>query len=57
LWLRFYRQSAVRGRTTPGFNPIGSVSDWYRNWKLQRNKKKFQVYLRKHGSDRDPWVH
>jgi membrane associated rhomboid family serine protease len=26
----------------------------YRQWKLQRAKKKFQVYLRKHG--RGPWV-
>jgi membrane associated rhomboid family serine protease len=32
--------------------------DWqsaYRQWKLQRAKKKFQVYLRKH-NDRGPWV-
>ena len=29
---------------------------WYRNYKLQRAKKKFQVYMRKHGSDRGPWV-
>lgn len=28
----------------------------YQTWKLQRAKKKFQVYMRKHGSDRDPWV-
>ncbi|MGA2594650.1 MAG: rhomboid family intramembrane serine protease [Bryobacteraceae bacterium] len=29
---------------------------WYRNYKLQRNKKKFQVYMRKRGSGRGPWV-
>jgi len=29
---------------------------WYRNYKLQRAKKKFQVYMRKRGSDRGPWV-
>lgn len=29
----------------------------YKEWKLQRAKKKFQVYMRKHGSDREPWVH
>jgi rhomboid family protein len=29
---------------------------WHRDWKLQRAKKKFQVYMRKHGSDRDRWV-
>ena len=27
---------------------------WYQNWKLQRAKKKFQVYMRKHGNG--PWV-
>ena len=32
------------------------VRRWYRNYKLQRAKKKFQVYMRKHGSDRGPWV-
>ncbi len=31
---------------------IGGV---YRQWKLQRAKKKFQVYMRKHGG-RGPWV-
>jgi membrane associated rhomboid family serine protease len=33
------------------------VPDWqgaYRQWKLQRAKKKFQVYMKKH--DRGPWV-
>lgn len=29
---------------------------WYNNYKLQRAKKKFQVYMRKHGSGRGPWV-
>jgi hypothetical protein len=28
----------------------------YREWKIQRAKKKFQVYMRKHGGGRDPWV-
>ena len=28
----------------------------YRDWKLQRAKKKFQVYLRKHDDDRGKWV-
>ncbi|MFN7996173.1 MAG: rhomboid family intramembrane serine protease [Bryobacteraceae bacterium] len=35
---------------------LAGVQRAYRNWKLQRAKKKFQVYLRKHGSDRDRWV-
>jgi membrane associated rhomboid family serine protease len=32
------------------------VRRWYRNYKMQRAKKKFQVYMRKHGSGRGPWV-
>lgn len=28
----------------------------YRQWKIDRAKKKFQVYMRKHGRGRDPWV-
>jgi membrane associated rhomboid family serine protease len=32
------------------------VRRWYRTWKLERNKKKFQVYMRKHGSGRGPWI-
>lgn len=29
----------------------------YRDWKLRRAKKKFEVYLKKQDSDRDRWVH
>jgi membrane associated rhomboid family serine protease len=35
---------------------LDGARQWYRNYQLQRAKKKFQVYMRKHGSDRDPWV-
>ncbi|MGD1092561.1 MAG: rhomboid family intramembrane serine protease [Bryobacteraceae bacterium] len=41
---------------TRGFDPLSSVSDGYKAWKLARAKKKFQVYLRKQRSDRGPWV-
>jgi len=44
-----------RGRH--GFDLAGTVSQRYRHWKVQRAKRKFQVYLKKQGSDRDPWVH
>ncbi len=43
----------LRGRL-----PRLTLPDWqgaYKRWKLQRAKKKFQVYMRKHG-DRGPWV-
>jgi hypothetical protein len=36
--------------------PSLSIGQRYKAWKLERNKRKFQVYLKKHGSDRDPWV-
>jgi membrane associated rhomboid family serine protease len=38
------------------FDVAGPVRRRYRQWKLQRAKKKFQVYLRKQGNQ-DPWVH
>ena len=37
--------------------PSVRIPDWrgaYRQWKMQRAKRKFQVYMRKHG--RGPWV-
>jgi membrane associated rhomboid family serine protease len=34
------------------FDPFGMAREQYRAWKLARAKRKFQVYLRKKGSDR-----
>lgn len=39
-----------------GFDPGAAIGQTYKNWKLARAKKKFQVYLKKQGSDRGPWV-
>ena len=47
----FLKMPAVRG-----FDPLAFGKDRYRAWKLARAKRRFQVYLRKHGSDRGPWV-
>jgi membrane associated rhomboid family serine protease len=33
------------------------VGRQYKDWKLQRAKKKFQVYMKKHKSDSEPWIH
>jgi membrane associated rhomboid family serine protease len=33
------------------------IESSYKDWKLRRAKKKFEVYLRKKDSDRDRWVH
>ena len=38
------------------FDPVAPLRRQYRDWKLQRAKKKFQVYLRKTGSGRGPHV-
>jgi membrane associated rhomboid family serine protease len=35
---------------------LPDVGGAYRQWKLQRAKRKFQVYMRKHGGGRGPWV-
>ncbi len=36
-----------------GFDPLEELQDAYQTWKLARAKKKFQVYMRKKGTDRD----
>ena len=42
----------------PEFHPIDDLRRSYREWKLARAKRKFQVYLKKRGpGPRDPWVH
>ena len=33
-----------------------SASGWWREYKMQRAKKKFQVYMKKQGQDKGPWV-
>jgi len=40
------------------FQPVSLdfIGKSYRDWKLQRAKKKFQVYMRKHDRDRGGWV-
>ncbi len=37
-------------------NPRRRLQSVYAEWKRQRMRRKFQVYLKKHDSDRDPWV-
>lgn len=58
--LRSRLMAGGRGRASargPGF--AETLRRQYKDWKLRRAKKKFQVYLRKHGSgpqDPDRWV-
>ncbi|HXF26926.1 MAG TPA: rhomboid family intramembrane serine protease [Bryobacteraceae bacterium] len=46
----------MRSRRPFAFDVIGPAQRGYRQWKLQRAKRKFQVYMRKKGGDRGPWV-
>ena len=41
----------------PRLNLLAGLQRRYRDWKLGRARKKFQVYLRKHDPKRDRWVH
>ena len=54
LWGYLYVRSGSRVRVP---NVMASLESSYKAWKLKRAKRKFQVYLRKHGSKQDPWVH
>jgi membrane associated rhomboid family serine protease len=36
-----------------GWDPMGALGRSYKAWKLERAKRKFQVYLKKQRSDRD----
>jgi membrane associated rhomboid family serine protease len=46
----------TRRRAPTGMKPWEAMQHRYKQWKLERNKKRFQVYLKKHGSDRDRWT-
>jgi membrane associated rhomboid family serine protease len=46
-------------RTKRSFSPSAMVKQWYHDWKVQRARRKFEVYLRKRDQerDRDRFVH
>jgi membrane associated rhomboid family serine protease len=46
------RVVARSGSGSGGFDP----GKWWKEYKLQRARKKFQVYMNKHGSGRGPWT-
>lgn len=48
-----YAALKVRFRWT---SPLGSFKEWRRQRKVERARRKFQVYLRKRGSGGDHWV-
>jgi membrane associated rhomboid family serine protease len=56
-YIRGERRRRAPGRSRRSFDPIGAFSRWYHDFKLQRARRKFEVYMRKRQSDRDPRVH
>ena len=46
----------VKSSSRTRFAPMAALKDSYREWKRERAKRKFQVYLKKQNSDRDRWV-
>jgi len=48
-----YLKTRLQGR--PG-NPATSLRTRFQDWKRQRARRKFQVYMKKQQSGRDPWV-
>jgi len=51
LWLRIYGK-ARPARAAGGPGLLASLEARYRDWKIRRAKKRFQVYLKKHGAAR-----
>jgi hypothetical protein len=48
-------QFSTRKRVAPKEVSL-SLSERWKEYKLQRARKKFKVYMKKHGSGNDPWV-
>jgi membrane associated rhomboid family serine protease len=40
-----------------GFDPLGQIRERYHSWRIARAKRKFQVYMKKQGRDRDRYTH
>jgi membrane associated rhomboid family serine protease len=55
LWLRLDLGKRAGGSTRPRRSLSHQLSDAYKDWKLRRAKKKFQVYLKKQGATRRDW--
>ena len=47
-WLYFQ----IRYRRGPSFDPLAAAQGWYKDWKLRRARRKFQVYMNKMDRDR-----
>jgi len=55
-YLYIRQQFSPRRRPRMASSPSFSATGWWRDYKMQRAKKKFQVYMKKQGQDKGPWV-
>ncbi|MCC6364653.1 MAG: rhomboid family intramembrane serine protease [Bryobacterales bacterium] len=55
----YLKGALSRRRYSPRVNPMEWAARRYQQWKVERAKRKFQVYMRKQQNDRDrgPYVH
>jgi len=54
-WIFLKTPALAGGRrrvSSSGMKPWEAIQHRYKQWKLERNKRRFQVYLKKHGSNR-----
>jgi membrane associated rhomboid family serine protease len=51
-----YIRQQFSSRRSRVASPSFSATGWWREYKMQRAKKKFQVYMKKQGQDKGPWV-
>lgn len=52
----FYLKSRHLRRRAPGSGLLAGWRRQWEEWRIQRARRRFEVYLRKRESDRDPWL-
>jgi membrane associated rhomboid family serine protease len=57
FYIRSGRSASYTRRPKRTLSLLGTAQAWYKEWKVQRARKKFQVYMQKRQQDRDRFVH
>lgn len=58
FYVRSVRSASPYARATrPRTSLIASARAWYKEWKVQRARRKFEVYMKKRERDHDRYVH
>jgi membrane associated rhomboid family serine protease len=52
----YLKTESLAGGRRGGFDPLVSLQMRYKQWKIERARRKFQVYMRKQGRGGGPWV-